>query len=192
MATYQDYDYDERPATESEAHVEWHLNSGVPMGTPGCPQDACHIEDDRDHGPSAIAIVGSRDWDNQWLVRSFVKAVAAKYPHMTIVSGGARGVDQFAESAAAECGLRIISYRPIANSDHSYGIIRVAEDAAPTRVPDAHFTSFRAAAFARNALIVRDGEHPRHGPAREQARPRLHEGGLRSCPMSASLGPPSS
>lgn len=33
-------------ATQSEAHREWHLNSGVPMGQPGCPQDACHpIED---------------------------------------------------------------------------------------------------------------------------------------------------
>lgn len=31
-------------ATESEAHAEWHRNSGVPMGLPGCPQDACHID----------------------------------------------------------------------------------------------------------------------------------------------------
>ena len=39
-------------ATEAEAHVEWHLNSGVPMGTPGCPQDACHDEpDDYDDEP---------------------------------------------------------------------------------------------------------------------------------------------
>lgn len=29
-------------ATMSDAHREWHLNSGVPMGQPGCPQDACH------------------------------------------------------------------------------------------------------------------------------------------------------
>ena len=29
-------------ATPSDAHREWHLNAGVPMGTPGCPQDACH------------------------------------------------------------------------------------------------------------------------------------------------------
>lgn len=34
-------------ATESEAHAEWHRNAGVPMGQPGCPQDACHpIEGD--------------------------------------------------------------------------------------------------------------------------------------------------
>ena len=35
-------------ATESEAHAEWHRNTGVPMGTPGCPQDACHGEDSYD------------------------------------------------------------------------------------------------------------------------------------------------
>jgi hypothetical protein len=33
-------------ATMADAHREWHLNAGVPMGQPGCPQDACHpIED---------------------------------------------------------------------------------------------------------------------------------------------------
>lgn len=32
-------------ATMSDAHREWHLNSGVPMGLPGCPQDACHADD---------------------------------------------------------------------------------------------------------------------------------------------------
>jgi hypothetical protein len=29
-------------ATMSDAHREWHRNARVPMGTPGCPQDACH------------------------------------------------------------------------------------------------------------------------------------------------------
>lgn len=34
-------------ATPSDAHREWHWNSGVPMGQPGCPQDACHpVEED--------------------------------------------------------------------------------------------------------------------------------------------------
>lgn len=44
-----EWEYEHRydpPATEAEAHAEWHRNSGVPMGTPGCPQDACHPEDD--------------------------------------------------------------------------------------------------------------------------------------------------
>lgn len=32
-------------ATTADAHAEWHRNTDIPMGTPGCPQDACHIED---------------------------------------------------------------------------------------------------------------------------------------------------
>lgn len=35
-------------ATQSEAHAEWHRNAGVPMGTAGCPQDACHPIDEYD------------------------------------------------------------------------------------------------------------------------------------------------
>lgn len=35
-------------ATMADAHREWHLNAGVPMGQPGCPQDACHPIDDFD------------------------------------------------------------------------------------------------------------------------------------------------
>jgi len=37
-------------ATEADAHREWHRNTGVPMGTPGCPQDACFGPDEWD-GP---------------------------------------------------------------------------------------------------------------------------------------------
>lgn len=38
-------------ASESEAHAEWHLNAGVPMGTAGCPQDACHPVEDYEPEP---------------------------------------------------------------------------------------------------------------------------------------------
>jgi len=31
-------------ATQSEAHIEWHLNSGVPVGQP-CPWDACQPDE---------------------------------------------------------------------------------------------------------------------------------------------------
>lgn len=31
---------------QAAAHYEWHWNTGIPMGTPGCPQDACHYDDD--------------------------------------------------------------------------------------------------------------------------------------------------
>jgi len=32
-------------ATIADAHHEWHQNTGIPIGTPGCPQDACHLPD---------------------------------------------------------------------------------------------------------------------------------------------------
>lgn len=42
-------------ATMSDAHREWHANSGVPMGQPGCPQDACHpVDDDREQWPWVV------------------------------------------------------------------------------------------------------------------------------------------
>lgn len=30
---------DDRPATEAEAHAEWHRNAGHPFDQPGCPWD---------------------------------------------------------------------------------------------------------------------------------------------------------
>jgi hypothetical protein len=55
-------------ATPSDAHREWHLNSGFPMGTPGCPQDACHLPDDfhDEPGPGEgirCAHCKGRHWD---------------------------------------------------------------------------------------------------------------------------------
>jgi len=42
------YEYESRPATEAEAHAEWHINAGIPMGTPGCPWDACHMMEEHE------------------------------------------------------------------------------------------------------------------------------------------------
>ena len=59
-----------RLATDAEAHVEWHMNSGVPMGTPGCPQDACHPDDypsDYPGGhPMDERVFTMDDWDAMW------------------------------------------------------------------------------------------------------------------------------
>lgn len=49
-----------------------------------------------------VAIVGSRDFLNPDLVTGFVRALA---PSTIVVSGSARGVDRWAEEAAAEYGL---------------------------------------------------------------------------------------
>lgn len=67
-----------------------------------------------DIGPSArIAIVGSRDYPHPDKVREFVKQLAEQYgPGLTIVSGGARGVDTIAIDEAINCGLQIHIWRP--------------------------------------------------------------------------------
>jgi len=66
--------YETRTATEAEAHAEWHLNAGVPMGTPGCPWDACHDDDWHDDEPDpdeclmcgglllSLGTLGRLDW----------------------------------------------------------------------------------------------------------------------------------
>ena len=55
-----------------------------------------------------IAIVGSRDWPNAKAVIDYVNALP---PDSVIVSGGALGVDTFAEIAAQKRGLEVEVYR---------------------------------------------------------------------------------
>jgi predicted Rossmann fold nucleotide-binding protein DprA/Smf involved in DNA uptake len=81
-----------------------------------------------------IAIVGSRDYPDLAQVTRYVAAIARKYPDAVIVSGGARGVDQAAESAAIDLGLETIIH------------------------PADWDTHGKSAGFKRNALIVRDAE----------------------------------
>jgi YspA, cpYpsA-related SLOG family len=55
-----------------------------------------------------IAIVGSRNYPRQDLVEQFVAAMPAG---TIVVSGGARGVDRFAEEAAKRLGLEVRVFR---------------------------------------------------------------------------------
>ncbi len=38
----------------ADAHREWHRNARVPMGQPGCPQDACHDDYDQHDEPPRV------------------------------------------------------------------------------------------------------------------------------------------
>ena len=54
-------------ATEAEAHAEWHRNAMVPMGTPGCPQDACHpIEEPDESYWAAVESDYRAEMDSDW------------------------------------------------------------------------------------------------------------------------------
>lgn len=60
------------------------------------------------------AIVGSRDYPNQEQVRTFVRTLS---PGTTIVSGGAPGVDTWAEDEGKKCGFHIVVFHKV--SGHS-------------------------------------------------------------------------
>tara|TARA_Y100000310_G_scaffold51341_1_gene47330 strand:+ start:1325 stop:1705 length:381 start_codon:yes stop_codon:yes gene_type:complete len=82
-----------------------------------------------------IAVVGSRFYPHEHLVRGFVRQIAAKDPTAIIVSGGARGVDRWAADEARLCGLE------------------VEEHLADWDGPDG-----RRAGFVRNSTIVARSE----------------------------------
>lgn len=50
-------------ATMADAHREWHLNTGTPMGQAGCPQDACHpdLDDDYEQEPPTAEMLAEMD-----------------------------------------------------------------------------------------------------------------------------------
>jgi len=56
-----------------------------------------------------VAIVGSRDWTDHEMVRDYVHSLEEDD---VVVSGGARGVDQFAQIYAEERGLETIIFMP--------------------------------------------------------------------------------
>lgn len=56
-----------------------------------------------------VAIVGSRDWSDHEMVRDYIGSLEEGD---VVVSGGAKGVDQFAEIYARERGLDTVIYYP--------------------------------------------------------------------------------
>jgi hypothetical protein len=59
-----------------------------------------------------IAIVGSRDFANEELVRAFVRSLATKDPNAWVISGGARGVDDWAATEAIRCCVSVTEHLP--------------------------------------------------------------------------------
>lgn len=78
-----------------------------------------------------VAIVGSRDFPRLELVGGKINALAVKAggaSQLTIISGGARGVDQEAERYARSIGAEVVSVLP-AWKEHgtAAGVIRNTE-----------------------------------------------------------------
>lgn len=78
-----------------------------------------------------VAVVGSRRYPRESEVREFVRSLAGG---SVVISGGARGVDAWAEDEARQCGLGVVVHR-------------------------AHWERWgRRAGFIRNELIVAEAD----------------------------------
>lgn len=68
-----------------------------------------------------VAIVGSRTWTDRDKVIEYVMGLPS---NTIVVSGGARGVDRWAEQAARDRGLEVEVYRPDWTSGRGAGMAR--------------------------------------------------------------------
>lgn len=83
---------------ESEAHRDWHTATGIPMGTPGCPQDACHL-------PEPEHCIGCGDYLDEDQAHCGEAACAVAH-HEATLRWEAEALDRLAkaEAAAAAAG----------------------------------------------------------------------------------------
>jgi hypothetical protein len=107
-----------------------------------------------------IAIVGSREWADLDQVREIIRLIASEHPEAVIVSGGAKGVDETAESAALACGLQARSYRVRTLDVEKFGIEEwvLGGEHRTSYIREMHeeptWANYESALFYRNSLIV--------------------------------------
>lgn len=108
-----------------------------------------------------MAIVGSRKGADLGAVVRLVEALREAQPDTVVVSGGAEGVDQMAESTWFRLGGRVRSYRPAPWGKYfgvevwNYGPGAPAS-VLPVSEQRVQFADFRSAALYRNWLIAED------------------------------------
>lgn len=104
---------------------------------------------------SPVAIVGSRDFPDLDRVRAFVRSLPQD---ACVISGGAKGVDQAAESEALQCGLAVRSFRPFAighRGEFAIEVYTTMVGAYSNRSQErGRYPNFAVAAHTRNQLIV--------------------------------------
>jgi len=124
-----------------------------------------------------IGIIGTREttgFTDYHEIRDLVARLHAKYPNMTLISGGARGVDSLAENAAMGEKIRHVKiYRPVHSQNHdSYFVSLKQEFHTPdgkyyggTVSPlcdnitgEGHYKTRIAAIWARNKMICEDAD----------------------------------
>ena len=111
-----------------------------------------------------IGVVGSREGVEKANVEQFLDALLSEEPGSVVVSGGAKGVDTWAETGWLQRGGSVVSYRPRAmhkpNEIESWAITKLTMGWMPSveilSVPT--FADITSALFYRNCLIVDDVE----------------------------------
>lgn len=111
-----------------------------------------------------IAVVGSRDFPRMDTVQAFVRGIPEGN---TIVSGGARGVDRMASTAAIGAGLHVVEFRVLDRKDGWFTPEKWTFDPGdpdgwqlvsmqPPGIRPKAFRSFGQCAYFRNGLIVQE------------------------------------
>ena len=101
---------------------------------------------------TTYAVVGSRDYPSLELVDALIDTFE---PDDAVISGGARGPDMRAETAALARGdLFVVSFRPAQTVDGVYVIHKYVGGELDHQQGSRIFSRFAPAAFFRNGLIV--------------------------------------
>jgi hypothetical protein len=105
-----------------------------------------------------VGIFGSRDGVPQEVVAQYL---APRFnPSIILVSGGARGVDSFAEQAWQSLGGNIISLRPVRLDPDRWAVERWETKEQRVYIPLGHpeWADFNSAAFYRDMLIAEESD----------------------------------
>ncbi len=99
--------------------------------------------------PLRLAIVGSRSLDGNpdalRVIRSVLDAYQAHHPDLTVVTGGAIGIDRMAAAEARRRGLEVIEHLPAGRAWRQYRErnLRIAKDCDElVRIADPHSRTF--------------------------------------------------
>lgn len=112
-----------------------------------------------------LAVVGSRTFASLEKVRARLDDFGLLHsarpnvlPSLEIVSGGAYGVDQWAEQWGHRHGFPVISFR-VVQGGHMYHPSVVKPDGTQDRILGYGYSTYGQCAFARNSLIVEEADH---------------------------------
>lgn len=111
--------------------------------------------------PDRVAVVGSREGAPLELVEKFLLWLHEAHPDSIVVSGGAKGVDKFAETTWLQLGHEVWSYRVLKLGWDDFATERWVLSPEGSRVDrltigtgHPHARDYNSALLYRNALIA--------------------------------------